>query len=151
MSIMHAINVQKVLAKKVIAKDTLPSKIKTVCGVDVSYKDNRAYCSAVILDKESLSIVESKNSSCTVSAPYIPGLFMLREVKPILITIKKLQKNFDVLLVDGHGVLHPRNCGLACYVGLKLDKPVIGVAKKLLCGKIQHDSKITLGEKTLGC
>jgi len=146
----QAINLQKELAKKVISKNRLPSKIKTICGVDVSYKDNKAYCSAVILDKKSLSIIELKNSSCTVSVSYIPGLFMLRETKPILLTIKKLQENFDVLLVDGHGVLHPRNCGLACYVGLKLDKPVIGIAKKLLCGEIQPDSKITLDGKILG-
>ena len=146
----QAINLQKELAKKVISKNRLPSKIKTICGVDVSYKDDKAYCSAVILDKKSLSIIELKNSSCTVSASYIPGLFMLREAKPILLTIKKLRENFDVLLVDGHGVLHPRNCGLACYVGLKLDKPVIGIAKKLLCGKIQPDSKITLDGKILG-
>ena len=146
----QAINLQKELAKKVISKNRLPSKIKTICGVDVSYKDNKAYCSAVILDKKSLSIIELKNSSCTVSTSYIPGLFMLKEAKPILLTIKKLRENFDILLVDGHGVLHPRNCGLACYVGLKLDKPVIGIAKKLLCGEIQHDSKITLDGKILG-
>ena len=146
----QAINLQKELVKKVISKNRLPSKIKTICGVDVSYKDNKAYCSAVILDKKSLSIIELKNSSCKVSASYIPGLFMLRETKPILLTIKKLRENFDVLLVDGHGVLHPRNCGLACYVGLKLDKPVIGIAKKLLCGEIQPDSKITLDGKILG-
>ena len=146
----QAINLQKELAKKVISKNKLPSKIKTICGVDVSYKNDKAYCSAVILDKKSLSVIESKNSSCTVSAPYIPGLFMLREAKPILLTIKKIRDDFDVLLVDGHGVLHPRNCGLACYVGLKLDKPVIGVAKKLLCGEIQSDSKITLDGKILG-
>jgi len=146
----QAINLQKELAKKVISKNRLPSKIKTICGVDVSYNGDKAYCSAVILDKKSLSVIESQGSSCTVSAPYIPGLFMLREAKPILLTIKKLREDFDVLLVDGHGILHPRNCGLACYVGLKLDKPVIGVAKKLLCGEIQSNSKITLDGKILG-
>lgn len=148
---IQAINLQKELANKVTSKNELPSKIKTICGVDVSYKGDKAYCSAVILDMKSLNLTESKNSPCIVSAPYIPGLFMLREAKPILLTIKKLREDFDVLLVDGHGMLHPRNCGLACYVGLKLDKPVIGVAKKLLCGEIQSDSKIKLNGKILGC
>jgi len=109
----QAINLQKELAKKIISKNRFHSKIKTICGIDVSYKGNKAYCSAVILDKKSWSIIESKNSSCTVSEPYIPGLFMIREAKPILLTIKKLREDFDILLVDGHGVLHPRNCGLA--------------------------------------
>ncbi len=146
----QAIDLQKELAKKVISKNILPSKIKKICGVDVSYKGKNAFCSAVILDMKSLSLIESRNLSCIVSEPYIPGLFMLREAKPILLTIKKLREDFDVLLVDGQGVLHPRNCGLACYVGLKLDKPVIGVAKKLLCGEIQFDSKIKLNGKILG-
>ena len=145
------IYLQEKLAKKVISKDVLPSAIKTICGVDVSYKGNKAYCSAVVFSRKSLEILESKNSSFTISSPYIPGFFMLRESKPILLTLKKLRENFDVLLVDGHGILHPRKCGLACYVGLKLDKPVIGVAKNLLCGKIRSDSKIELDGKVLGC
>jgi len=144
------IHLQEKLAKKVISKDVLPSEIKTICGVDVSYKGNKAYCSAVILSRKSLEILDSKNSSFGISSPYIPGFFMLREAKPILLTLKKLRENFDILLVDGHGILHPRKCGLACYVGLKLDKPVIGVAKKLLCGKIRPDSKIELYGKVLG-
>lgn len=146
----QVINLQKELAKKVISKNELPAKIKTICGVDVSYKGDKAFCSAVILEMKSLILTESKDFSCITSEPYIPGLFMLREAKSILLTIKKLREDFDVLLVDGHGVLHPRNCGLASYVGLKLDKPVIGVAKNLLCGEIQRDSKIKLNGKILG-
>jgi len=146
----QTIHLQEELAKKVISKDILPSEIKTICGVDVSYKGNKAYCSAVVLSRKSLEISESKNSSVAISSPYLPGFFMLREAKPILLTLKKLRENFDILLIDGHGVLHPRKCGLACYVGLKLDKPVIGVAKNLLCGKIRPDSKIELDGKVLG-
>lgn len=32
----------------------------------------------------------------------------------------------DVVLVDGNGVLHPRGCGLACYLGLVTHTPTIG-------------------------
>jgi len=151
MKLEKIVLLQEELAKKVISKNILPAKIKTICGVDVSYKDNKAYCSAVILDKKSLKVLEKRNSSCGISSPYIPGFFMLRETKPILLTLKKLKKNYDILLIDGHGVLHPRKCGLACYVGLKLDKPVIGVAKKLLCGKVRPDSKIEVDGKVVGC
>jgi len=145
-----AILLQKKLALKVISKNILPKKIKRVCGVDVSYRNDFAYCSAVILDKNNISVIESKNSKLKSTVKYIPGLFMLKESKPILETLKKLEKSFDVLLVDGNGQLHPRQCGLACYIGLKLDKPVIGVAKSLLCGKIRSDSKVEYKGKVLG-
>ena len=146
----ETILLQKKLALKVITKNILPKKIKLVCGVDVSYRNDFAYCSVVILDKNNMSIIESKNTKLKSTAKYIPGLFMLKESKPILHTIKKLEKSFDILLVDGNGQLHPRQCGLACYIGLKLDKPIIGVAKSLLCGKERSDSKVEYKGKVLG-
>ena len=43
---------------------------------------------------------------------------------------------FDVLFVNGHGVAHPRGCGLASCVGLELDVPTIGVARRRLVGYV---------------
>ena len=74
---------------------------------------------------------------------------MLREARPILYTIKKIKTKFDALLIDGHGQLHPRRCGLASYIGIKLHKPTIGVAKSLLCGT-QSGYRIKIDGKTLG-
>lgn len=81
-----------------------------------------------------LELIESIYTKSTVKFPYIPGLFMLRESVPILNTLRALKCPFDVLLVDGHGVLHPRRCGLASYVGFVSGKPTIGVAKNLFLG-----------------
>ena len=141
---------QQILANKVITKDFVPKKIKTVCGIDAAYKKGKARCAAVIFKPNEKKIIELKTSVLKDTVPYIPGFFMLKESKPILHTILKLKKNFDVLLVDGNGQLHPRYCGLACFIGLVLDKPVIGVAKKLLCGKVQSDSKVNHDSKIVG-
>jgi deoxyribonuclease V len=144
-----AIRQQKEIARKVIATDD-HGEIRFVCGVDVSYRKGMAHCSAVVMDIADLNIVvEQARTKSEIKHPYIPGLFMLREAGPILRTLKRL-KHYDLVMVDGHGLLHPRRCGLACYVGVVKDKPAIGAAKSLLCGSVRDDNYIELGGKTLG-
>ena len=133
------------MASRVVASDD-HGKIEKVCGVDVSYRKNVAYCSAVVTDLD-LNVIEQIDTQSAVTQPYIPGLFMLREAGPILHTVEKA--SYDLLLVDGHGQLHPRRCGLACFVGLIIDKPTIGVAKSRLCGTIAGD-RVKLGGETMG-
>jgi deoxyribonuclease V len=141
---------QEQIAKRIITKDNEGVKIRYVCGVDVSYKHNIAYCSATVIDKDSLSVVESANTITVVDQPYIPGLFILREYKPIINVLQLVKKEFQILLVDGHGVLHPRRCGLASYIGVMINKPTIGVAKSLLCGFVRKDKSIEFGGDVLG-
>ena len=62
-------------------------------------------------------------------------------------TYHRLELDPDIMLIDGNGRLHPRRMGLACHVGLSLDKPTIGVAKNLLTGEIQGDDILLNGEK----
>jgi deoxyribonuclease V len=124
--------------------------VNNVCGIDVSYKELNAFCSAVIVNKNTLESIEIANEKSTVKYPYIPGLFILKEAKPLLKILRLLKKSFDVLLVDGHGILHPRKCGLACYIGIIIDKPTIGVAKNLLCGSILENNYIEYNKEILG-
>jgi len=144
------IDLQKEIAKDVISEDTLHKKIEYICGVDVSYRRNTAYCSAVIMKENTLDLIESVNTKSVVKHPYIPGLFVLRESEPILTTLKLLKNHYDLLLIDGHGVLHPRKCGLASYIGVLIDKPTIGVAKSILCGSIMEDQSVQCDGTVLG-
>jgi deoxyribonuclease V len=141
---------QKEIAKKVIAKDSFDMEIKCVCGVDVSYKKNIAYCSAAVIKKNALGLIESVNTKDIAKHPYIPGLLMLRESQPIMNTLKLLKGHFELLLIDGHGQLHPRRSGLACYIGVMINKPTIGVAKSLLCGSLREDQFVELDGDILG-
>lgn len=145
------IELQNEFSKKVITHDYLNNNnISNVCGIDVSYKDLNAFSSAVIVDKNTLEIIEIVNEKRTSSYPYIPGFFMLREGEPLLKIVRLLKNLFDVLLVDGHGILHPRQCGLASYVGIMIDKPTIGVAKNLLCGSILESNYVEYNKTILG-
>jgi deoxyribonuclease V len=145
-----AIRLQKDVAKKVVfAKDDF-RKIRHICGVDIAYRGDAAYCSAVVMDRSMQQLVESVDTQTIVKYPYVPGLLMLREAESIFYTLKLLKNSYDLLLVDGHGLLHPRKCGLACYIGVTIDKPTIGVAKRLLCGTIRPDGFIELDGEILG-
>jgi deoxyinosine 3'endonuclease (endonuclease V) len=146
----NIIELQNEFSKKVITHDYMNNNIRNVCGIDVSYKDLNAFCSAVIINKNTLEIIEIVNEKSTISYPYIPGLFMLREGEPLLKIVRLLKNLFDVLLIDGHGILHPRKCGLASYVGIMIDKPTIGVAKNLLCGSILESSYVEYNKTILG-
>lgn len=137
--------IQERISKKIITDDRINGKMERICGVDVYYRNNIAHCSAVIMN-DNFKLIESANTKSPVKYPYIPGLFMLRESGPILNTLRTLRNSFDVLLVDGHGILHPRKCGLASYVGFIIGKATIGVAKSLLVGSIIRDGFVRYGD-----
>ena len=145
------IELQNKFAKKVINHDYMnKNNIHNVCGIDVSYKDLNAFCSAVIVNKNTLEITEIVNEKSIVEYSYIPGLFMLREAEPLLKILKLLKNPYDLVLIDGHGILHPRKCGLASYIGIMIDKPTIGVAKSLLCGSILENNYVEYNKTILG-
>jgi deoxyribonuclease V len=149
-SYANVIKLQKTFAKKVITSDDFDSEVESICGVDVSYRKKTAYCSAVIISKKNFEIIETVSSKSEIKNPYIPGLFILRESAPILKTLRLITKPFQILLVDGHGVLHPRRCGLACHIGISTNLPTIGVAKSLLCGNVQADNFVSHKGEILG-
>ena len=137
LSIADAVKLQLQMSSNVIKCDVVDQeKIKRICGVDVAYRDNKAFSSAVVVRRDTLDVIDSACSVRKVQYPYVPGLLFLRESEPILAVLKKLNGGYDALVVDGHGLLHPRRFGIACYIGIKIDKPTVGVGKSLLCGSI---------------
>lgn len=109
--------------------------------------DQCAFAAAITLDVKSLQIIEHSISTTRVTTPYMPGLLMLRESRAALSAIDGLREDFDLLMVDANGRLHPRKFGLACFLGVALDKPTIGIAKGLLCGQVEGVYVKLEGEK----
>ncbi|MEM2909678.1 MAG: endonuclease V [Nitrososphaerota archaeon] len=146
-----AVKLQLKMADMVSEFDFL-KEYKLFCGVDVAYSGQHAVAAAVVQDQDG-NIIEVGKYRCIVQRAYIPGLLFLREAPPMINAVKSLKSDFDVLLVDGNGRLHPRKFGIACYVGIVLDKPTIGVAKKLLCGQVKtaHGRRVvTLDDDVIG-
>ena len=81
---------------------------------------------------DSFEIVEVKYIKSKVSFPYVPGFLSFREVSLILKCFFKLNLKPDLIFVDGQGIAHPRKMGLATHLGILLNLPTIGCAKKPL-------------------
>jgi deoxyribonuclease V len=140
-SVKKAHAMQRRLSKKLILEDTLPETVEYVAGVDIAYLKGISVGAVAVLELASLSQVESQVSHLKTRFPYIPTLLSFREIPPAYSAIKKLQIEPDVFLVDGQGYAHPYGLGFASHLGLIIDKPTIGVAKSLLCGKVEKVGK----------
>jgi deoxyribonuclease V len=134
-SISKAHKAQAVLSKKVVSEDRLPEEINLVAGVDVAYAGELAIGAVVVLDYESLELLEAQTATCQVKFPYIPTLLSFREIPPAVACVRRLSLQPDVFLADGQGIAHPYRCGFASHLGLAIGKPTIGVAKSRLIGK----------------
>ncbi|MBD3259946.1 endonuclease V [Candidatus Woesearchaeota archaeon] len=141
---------QILLSESVILKDKI-SKIRLVAGVDQSYIGNNTIISAIVVcEYPSMKIVEKKYAvKEDVKFPYIPGFIAYREAPIIIGAFEKLQNKPDILMCNFHGTLHPRKCGAASHIGVALNVPTIGIAKKLMVGK-EKEGQIFIDSKLKG-
>ncbi|MGC8577965.1 MAG: endonuclease V [Thermoproteota archaeon] len=137
----NAVRAQVLLSKKVKVEPlSLPEK-SLVGGVDVAYKKNVGVAAYVLTKYGSKELESVGYATVDNLPPYIPGLFYLREAPPILKVLSQQTRKPHVLLVNGHGLAHPRKMGLASYIGVVLNVPTIGVAKSLLYGKVDRSTQ----------
>ncbi len=142
--IQDLLRIQCKLSQRIIKHDCF-GKVEGVVGVDVSFsKKNRAIAAAVLIDFDTLKILEKKTFLVELLFPYIPGFLGFREADAMVSVLNKLEEDFDVAMVNGHGILHPRGFGLASHVGLLVDAPTIGVAKRLIVGSSIEENTNTI-------
>lgn len=127
---------QQQLAEQVNLTDDFNSSITLIGGTDVGFEDEGKTTRAaiVILTYPDFDVVEYHVARLKTEFPYIPGYLSFREYPALLSAWEQVEHKPDLLLVDGHGVAHPRRLGIASHLGLLLNMPTIGVAKKRLCG-----------------
>lgn len=132
----EAVQLQREWADKVISDNCLDD-VKLVAGTDVSYQKqgDRLVAAVVILDAQTLEVVETATVVDEAQFPYVPGLFSFRELPPLVKAFEKLQHRPDLVVCDGQGIAHPRRFGLASHLGVMFDIPTIGCGKTRLCGE----------------
>jgi deoxyribonuclease V len=71
--------------------------------------------------------------------PYVPGFLFYKEAPHLMPLIREAVgsgvSEDSVLVLDGNGTIHPRGMGIACQMGIALDMPSMGFAKRLLWGR----------------
>lgn len=119
-----------------IPTDAEPIYPEAILGaIDIQYEGENGFAALVIFDRKG-KILHTFTKKYEATIPYIPSFFAFREgdisIRLVNDAEKKLDINIDILLIDGHGIAHPRKFGLASYVGLAVGKMSIGVAKDTL-------------------
>jgi deoxyribonuclease V len=111
--------------------------IRTVGGMDASYATSggKVFAGVVVMRYPELDVLEAVVTHRWTEFPYVPGLLSFREAPALLDAFTQLETKPDLLLVDGQGIAHPRRFGLAAHVGVLLEIPTVGCAKKRLVGE----------------
>ena len=131
----EAVAVQRRLAPLVREEPLDLDALRTVAGVDVSVRGDRVRAAVVVLDVDTLGVLDQATWEGPVVFPYVPGLLSFREMPAALPALESLGALPDAFVLDAQGLAHPRRFGLACHLGVLLDRPSIGVAKTIFVGR----------------
>ncbi|HKS27004.1 MAG TPA: deoxyribonuclease V [Pyrinomonadaceae bacterium] len=135
----EAVELQKRLREQVRLAP-LSREIKTIAGADISFNkfDPTVYAGIVVLSFPEMEVIEEAGVVSEARFPYIPGLLSFRETPSVLEAWSQLKTEPDALMLDGQGLAHPRRVGIACHIGLMIERPTLGCAKSVLVGKYEE-------------
>ncbi len=138
-SYKEAVRLQERLRSRLILGDRT-GDVRIVAGADVSYDKGSDYYHAavVVLKFPEMETIEETHASGKAPFPYIPGLLAFREGPIVIKALKKLKSRPDILMIDGHGIAHPRGFGIASHLGVLTGIPSIGCAKSVLVGEFRE-------------
>src|SRR5262249_45776038 len=142
---------QRVMAKEIVTEDAFKPP-QWIGGMDVSnflFDPNKMiYACCVVLSARDMKIVEESSVVEKQVFPYIPGLLGFREAPGLIRAFNELKQKPDLIMIDGHGISHPRGFGIASHIGVLLNVPTIGVAKSILVGEAAGELGYQAGSKT---
>ena len=138
----EAMRLQESLREHVELQDRF-GEIRFVAGADMAFDPETevAFAGVIVYGFPGFEEVERRMARRQLRFPYIPGLLSFRESPVLLAAFARLRTEPDLILIDGHGLAHPRRFGIACHIGILFDKPTIGCAKSRLVGEHQEPGK----------
>jgi deoxyribonuclease V len=142
-SLKAATGVQRAMALAAEDADRIDLPVTLIAGGDVSmrWRDSRGPVHAAIapLSWPELAPLPATSATVTPRFPYVSGYLAFREVPALAAAWERLTQRPQLLFVDGHGRSHPRRLGVATHAGMVLDVPTIGLAKTILCGRVESE------------
>ena len=138
-TVSEAAALQKELRSQIELQTPAGLSISTIAGADISFNkyETTVYAGIIVLSFPELLPVAHSLVKTEVTFPYVSGYLAFREVPALLEAWNQLPQKPDVLVVDGHGIAHPRRMGIASHFGVLTGQPTIGCAKKILFGKYE--------------
>lgn len=139
LSISQATQIQNELREKTdITERELD--ITTVAGADISLNlySSTIYAGIIILSFPQLIPLSYSLVKAETNFPYVPGYLAFREVPALAKAWELSSLKPDIMVIDGHGIAHPRRMGIATHFGIVTGQPSMGCAKNILCGKYEE-------------
>lgn len=135
-SIPEATDIQNELRKNV-SLITEPKLISTIAGGDISHNKDTdvVFAGIVVLSYPNMEVLSYSLVETKTKFPYVPQYLGFREVPALLEAWEQLPVKPDVMVLDGQGITHPREMGIACHFGVLTDHASIGCAKNMLFGE----------------
>lgn len=109
-------------------------EVHTVAGIAAASHRQSAAAAVAIVRYPDLQPVEGVTAEAAVSFPLSHALRSFREGPVAIEAWFKLKQLPDLVLVDGHGIAHPRGFGFAAHMGLWFDLPTFGVSLERMTG-----------------
>ncbi len=117
----------------------LEQPVQTIAGADISLNrfSEIIYAGIVILRYSDLQPIAYSLVKSKTFFPYVPGFLAFREIPALEEAFAQIRVKPDIIMVDGHGIAHPRRMGIAAHFGTLTQTTTLGCAKKILFGKWQ--------------
>ena len=147
-SFADARGIQETLRHRVVTSGD-PRPVRRIAGIDahVAPAAGLTWAAVAVVAFPSLELEESALAAVPTSFPYVPGYLSCREAPAVLEALALLRTPPDLLMVDGHGIAHPRGLGIASHLGVLTGLPSIGVAKSRLVGRFEDPGPVK-GDQT---